>query len=102
MIARYPIPLFQHVGIRESSGSGSAGLARSKPHRPCLSSKQKRAVIEAYLQGDPEIADNALAEALGVSKNTVRAVSSGVIPLQDSRFLTHQGICPACRSAGGR
>lgn len=30
-------------------------------------------MIEAYLRGDPEIADNALAEALGVSKNTVLA-----------------------------
>jgi DNA-binding transcriptional MocR family regulator len=30
-------------------------------------------VIGAYLQGDPEIAENALAEALGVSKNTVLA-----------------------------
>jgi hypothetical protein len=39
--------------------------------RPCLSNKQKRAVVEAYLRGDPEIADNTLAVALGVSKNTV-------------------------------
>jgi biotin operon repressor len=48
-------------------------LAVNAHRRPCLSSKQKRAVIEAYLQGDPAIADNALAEALGVSKNTVLA-----------------------------
>jgi site-specific DNA-methyltransferase (adenine-specific) len=41
--------------------------------RPNMSTKQKRAVIGAYLQGDPAIADNALAEALGVSHNTVRA-----------------------------
>jgi hypothetical protein len=48
-------------------------LAVNAHRRPCLSGKQKRAVIGAYLQGDPEIADNALAEALGVSKNTVLA-----------------------------
>ena len=46
-------------------------LAVNAHRRPCLSSKQKRAIIEAYLQGDPEIADNTLANALGVSKNTV-------------------------------
>ena len=46
-------------------------LAVNAHRRPCLSSKQKRAVIAAYLQGDPEIADNMLAVALGVSKNTV-------------------------------
>ncbi len=48
-------------------------LAVNARRRPCLSNKQKRAVVESYLQGDPEIADNALAEALGVSKNTVLA-----------------------------
>lgn len=41
-------------------------------------------MIDAYLRGDPEIADNALADALGVSKNTVldvrrRLEESGVI-----------------------
>jgi hypothetical protein len=46
-------------------------LAVNANRRPVLSNKQKRAVIEAYLQGDPEIADNTLAESLGVSKNTV-------------------------------
>jgi hypothetical protein len=46
-------------------------LAVNAHRRPCLSSKQKRAVIEAYLEGDPEIADNTLAQSLGVSKNTV-------------------------------
>jgi site-specific DNA-methyltransferase (adenine-specific) len=46
-------------------------LAVNAHRRPCLSSKQKRSVIEAYLRGDPEIADNTLAVALGVSKNTV-------------------------------
>ena len=46
-------------------------LAVNAHRRPVLSSKQKRAVIAAYLQGDPEIADNMLAVALGVSKNTV-------------------------------
>ena len=60
-------------------------LAVNAHRRPCLSSKQKRTVIEAYLQGDPDIADNALAEALGVSKNTVlkarrRLEESGQIP----------------------
>jgi site-specific DNA-methyltransferase (adenine-specific) len=59
-------------------------LAVNAHRRPCLSNKQKRVVIEAYLQGDPEIADNALAEALGVSKNTVlkarrRLEASGTI-----------------------
>jgi site-specific DNA-methyltransferase (adenine-specific) len=48
-------------------------LAVNANRRPCLSSKQKRAVIEAYLRGDPEIADNMLAQTLGVSKNTVLA-----------------------------
>jgi hypothetical protein len=46
-------------------------LAVNAHRRPCLSSKQKRAVIAAYLRGDPEIADNTLAQTLGVSKNTV-------------------------------
>jgi transposase-like protein len=46
-------------------------LSVNTHRRPNLSTKQKRAVIEAYLQGDPEIADNTLAQALGVSKNTV-------------------------------
>jgi DNA modification methylase len=59
-------------------------LAVNAHRRPCLSSKQKRTVVEAYLRGDPIIADNALAEALGVSKNTVlsarrRLETSGTI-----------------------
>jgi DNA modification methylase len=49
-------------------------LAVNADRRPSLSQKQKRAVIEAYLQGDPGVADNTLGEALGVSKNTVLAV----------------------------
>jgi hypothetical protein len=59
-------------------------LAVNAHRRPCLSNKQKRAVIESYLRGDPEIADNTLAVALGVSKNTVlkarrRLEASGTI-----------------------
>jgi hypothetical protein len=55
--------------------------------RPSLTRKQKRQVIEAYLRGDPGVADNTLAEALAVSKNTVRAVrrrleAGGEIPRQ--------------------
>lgn len=49
-------------------------LAVNGHRRPSLSQKQKRAVIEAYLLGDVEIADNALAHALGTSKNTVLKV----------------------------
>ena len=49
-------------------------LAVNAHRRPNLSQQQKRAVIEAYLQGDPGVADNALGEALGVSKNTVMVV----------------------------
>jgi DNA methylase len=60
-------------------------LAVNAHRRPNLSQKQKRAVIEAYLRGDPGVADNTLGEALGVSKNTVLSVrrrleASGQIP----------------------
>jgi site-specific DNA-methyltransferase (adenine-specific) len=49
-------------------------LAVNAHRRPSLSQRQKRAVIEAYLQGDAAVADNMLGETLGVSKNTVLAV----------------------------
>jgi hypothetical protein len=49
-------------------------LAVNAHRRPNLNGKQKRAVIEAYLRGDPGVADNTLGEALAVSKNTVLAV----------------------------
>jgi hypothetical protein len=49
-------------------------LSVNAHRRPSLKQKQKRAVIEAYLRGDPGVADNMLGDALGVSKNTVLAV----------------------------
>ncbi len=49
-------------------------LALNAHRRPNLSQKQKQAVIEAYLCGDPGVADNRLGETLGVSKNTVLRV----------------------------
>jgi len=49
-------------------------LAVNAHRRPNLNRKQKRAVIEAYLRGDPRVADNMLGETLGVSRNTVLAV----------------------------
>jgi ParB-like chromosome segregation protein Spo0J len=49
-------------------------LAVNSHRRPPLNRKQKQAVIEAYLQGDPDVADNMLGDTLGVSKNTVAAV----------------------------
>ena len=63
-------------------------LAVNAHRRPNLSQKQKREVIEAYLRGDPEVADNMLGETLGVSKNTVlkvrrRLEASGEIPKVD-------------------
>lgn len=51
-------------------------LAMNAHRRPALSQKQKREVIASYLKGDPEVADNALGESLGVSKNTVLEVRS--------------------------
>lgn len=63
-------------------------LAVNAHRRPNLSSKQKRALIEAYLHGDPEIADHTLGQALGVAKNTVarcrrRLESNGEIPKRE-------------------
>lgn len=49
-------------------------LTLNAHRRPSLSQKQKRSVIEGYLRGDPEVADNTLGAALGVSKNTILAV----------------------------
>jgi site-specific DNA-methyltransferase (adenine-specific) len=49
-------------------------LAVNAHRRPSLSQKQKREVIGSYLKGDAEIADNTLAQTLGVSKNTVLTV----------------------------
>ena len=67
-------------------------LAVNAHRRPCLSTEQKRLVIDAYLRGDPEIADNALADALGVSKNTVLDVRRR---LEESRRTS-----PRSRSCG--
>ena len=39
-----------------------------------MSSNLKRAVIQRYLIGDPDIADNTLAQALGVSNHTILKV----------------------------
>ena len=39
-----------------------------------LNQKQKRDVIQSYLLRDPQIADNYLAQIIGVSKNTVASV----------------------------
>lgn len=39
-----------------------------------LNRQQKRSLIDAYLLRDPQIADNFLAQIIGVSKNTVAAV----------------------------
>ncbi|MBX3444550.1 MAG: ParB N-terminal domain-containing protein [Planctomyces sp.] len=41
-----------------------------------LNRQQKRSVIDAYLLRDPQIADNFLAQIIGVSKNTVADVRS--------------------------
>lgn len=59
-------------------------LAVNAHRRPNLNQKQKRAVIDGYLRGDPGVADNCLAQTLVVSKNTVlkvrqRLEASGII-----------------------
>lgn len=49
-------------------------ILRLNCRRRHLNQKQRRFIIEAYLLRDPEIADNFLAENIGVSKNTVAEV----------------------------
>ena len=49
-------------------------LAVNAHRRASLNQQQKRSIIEAYLRGDPGIADHTLAQSLGVSKNTVATV----------------------------
>jgi hypothetical protein len=49
-------------------------LSVNAHRRPNLNQKQKQSVVEAYLQGDPDVADNTLGETIGVSNNTILAV----------------------------
>lgn len=51
-------------------------ILRLNCRRRQLNRRQKRSVIEAYLLRDPQIADNFLAQIIGVSKNTVADVRS--------------------------
>jgi hypothetical protein len=63
-------------------------LAVNAHRRPSLSQKQKREVIGSYLKGDAEIADNTLAQTLGVSKNTVLTVRCRLEATRQIRKVT--------------
>jgi ParB-like chromosome segregation protein Spo0J len=67
-----PCPAF--VRHFESEAEKMEIAAATNANRRHLSREQKRTVIARYLKADPEIADNFLAELLGVSKNTVADV----------------------------
>ena len=68
-------------------------LAVNAHRRPSLNRKQKQAVIEAYLCGDPGVSDNMLGETLGVSKNTVLGVR---------RRLEAEGKIPKLKRTRGK